>query len=393
VATDLPLADAERCARLGTEALRRYFQAFAEGHAGSADFDAADRYLGAALCALRPADPRHAELSFQPGMLRIAGHETRCGNPCPAPGEVRPATDLLAAAATRPGASVDRLYPYAMTVDKLYDHTGDPADIESALYWLGRAAQRRGLAAGDRRRALISVAIQHANRGASLRRTQDRAGPGSESWAAFAAAIGQFEALLAELPGRGRRSDQARAADRLDALLGLLETYSQRGGEQLSSTDLETMAGLGRDLCAAMIPGYRLRAYALGRCGSVLSRAVDAPGGLVVLAACSSAHTLADYDEALTLTSGFLAAGASGVIGSRWPVSDVRTALLMFMLHRHLARHPRGSPADALRAAQLWMTDPSRQPPGDMPALLADEVTRQETPDPGAWAAFTYYGS
>jgi hypothetical protein len=122
------------------------------------------------------------------------------------------------------------------------------------------------------------------------------------------------------------------------------------------------------------------------------TRHPGSPGGLVVLSACASDLTLTDFDEALTLSSAFLAAGAAGVVGSRWEVVDLPTALLMFLFHRHLVRNPDESPAEALRAAQLWMLDPHREPPPEMPAPLAAQARRAFIPDPLAWAAFTYHG-
>jgi hypothetical protein len=115
------------------------------------------------------------------------------------------------------------------------------------------------------------------------------------------------------------------------------------------------------------------------------------PGGLVVLAACETDLSVGDYDEALTLATSFLAAGATGVIGSRWQVQDARTALLMFMFHHYLIADAGRSPADALRAAQLWMLDPDRVIPGKMPDKLAKEIRRQLA-DPIAWAGFSAYG-
>jgi CHAT domain-containing protein len=64
----------------------------------------------------------------------------------------------------------------------------------------------------------------------------------------------------------------------------------------------------------------------------------------------------------------------------------------MFLFHRHLVRNPDQSPAEALRAAQLWMLDPHREPPPEMPAPLAAQARRAFIPDPLAWAAFTYHG-
>jgi CHAT domain-containing protein len=119
------------------------------------------------------------------------------------------------------------------------------------------------------------------------------------------------------------------------------------------------------------------------------ARPADAPGGRVVLAACTSDLTVTDHDEALTLASAFLAVG---VVGSRWKIPGMPTALLMFMLHWHLARQPDDSMADALRAAQLWMLDPHRHAPREMPETLAAEANRLDLAELTAWAAFSHHG-
>jgi hypothetical protein len=121
-------------------------------------------------------------------------------------------------------------------------------------------------------------------------------------------------------------------------------------------------------------------------------REPGSPGGLAILAACTTDFTVAEHDEALTLASAFLAAGARGVIGSRWEVPDVHTAMLMFMLHHHLNKHPDDDAAEALRAAQLWMLDPHRRVPATMPAALATQARRAGARSPYAWAAFTCHG-
>jgi hypothetical protein len=114
-------------------------------------------------------------------------------------------------------------------------------------------------------------------------------------------------------------------------------------------------------------------------------------GGLVVLAACLSDLTETDYDEALTLATAFLSAGSAGVVGARWRVTEHQTALFMASFHRalHLGA---ADPAEALRAAQMWMLDPGRQLPAGMPKILADEVSQPDLADPTAWAAFAYQG-
>lgn len=120
-------------------------------------------------------------------------------------------------------------------------------------------------------------------------------------------------------------------------------------------------------------------------------RPVDATGGLVILAACASDLTDSAHDEALTLTTAFLAAGSIGVVGARWAVGDVPTALFMVMFHHYLNRGY-DDPATALRAAQRWMLDKRRKLPEGVSHLFADELTLLDLTETGNWAAFTYQG-
>jgi CHAT domain-containing protein len=118
-------------------------------------------------------------------------------------------------------------------------------------------------------------------------------------------------------------------------------------------------------------------------------RPADAPGGLVVLSACASDLTTGAYDEALTLATAFLAAGAVSVVGSRWPVGDRTTACLMVMFHRYRTVDGLGD-RDALRAAQRWMLDPQRDIPPEVRPLCP--IRPNALADPVAWAAFTHHG-
>jgi hypothetical protein len=120
-------------------------------------------------------------------------------------------------------------------------------------------------------------------------------------------------------------------------------------------------------------------------------RPADAEGGLVVLASCASDLTDSAQDEALTLATAFLAAGATGVVGARWPIVDVTTTLFVIMFHHYLTRGYE-DPAVALRATQLWMLDPNRRLPPDVPAALARAGRLARLDDAGNWAAFTYQG-
>jgi hypothetical protein len=121
------------------------------------------------------------------------------------------------------------------------------------------------------------------------------------------------------------------------------------------------------------------------------TRSPQAQGGLVVCDACVTDVTLEAYDEALTLATSLLAAGAVSVIGTHWPVSDASTAVMTFMFH-HFLDGGRTQPADALRAAAMWMLDPQRPIPATMPARLADQARSAGLSDPYAWAGFTHHG-
>ncbi|MCE0446502.1 CHAT domain-containing protein [Streptomyces tricolor] len=89
--------------------------------------------------------------------------------------------------------------------------------------------------------------------------------------------------------------------------------------------------------------------------------AFRAAGPLVVCGGCETDLTTRDHDEALTLTSVLVHRLAADAIGSRWKVDDMRSEILMLVLHDALGRGL--APPDALRAAQRWMlTPPDRRP-------------------------------
>ena len=119
-------------------------------------------------------------------------------------------------------------------------------------------------------------------------------------------------------------------------------------------------------------------------------RPPGAAGGLVSLIACRSDLAATDYDEALTLATAFLAAGAVTVVGARWEIRDEHTSVLMYMFHHFLLRADL-RPADALRSAQLWMLDPDRHVPEQMPEALKARVSSRLA---GVifWAGFTHQG-
>ncbi|MEV8354138.1 CHAT domain-containing protein [Streptomyces niveus] len=114
-------------------------------------------------------------------------------------------------------------------------------------------------------------------------------------------------------------------------------------------------------------------------------------GPLVVLSACETDLTTRDHDEALTLTTAFVARGARNVVGSRWTTADGASALMMAVFH-HFTAVEGLDPAGALRAAQQWMLDPGRQLPGSVRGASARDAQTPGLDRPSLWAAFIHQG-
>jgi CHAT domain-containing protein len=123
--------------------------------------------------------------------------------------------------------------------------------------------------------------------------------------------------------------------------------------------------------------------------GQARGRVPDAPGGLVITNACLTDVTLTGYDESLTLATAFLAAGATAVIATRWPVDEDTTSALAVRIHHQLQRgYP---PADALRRAQLDLLQPGpevRQSLGPQLAVIKDSRLSH----PASWAGHVHHG-
>jgi CHAT domain-containing protein len=171
-------------------------------------------------------------------------------------------------------------------------------------------------------------------------------------------------------------------------VLELLPSANTDGASLLQVSAHARAAGSPEDTVLHLADGTLPVTRVLGR---ARHRSPNAPGGLVVCDSCVTDVASAAQDEALTLSTAFLAAGAVGVIGTRWPVEDLSTAVMMFMFH-HFLHEGFPEPADALRQAALWMLDPQRTAPPRMPPELARQVDSPELADPGAWAAFVHHG-
>jgi hypothetical protein len=120
-------------------------------------------------------------------------------------------------------------------------------------------------------------------------------------------------------------------------------------------------------------------------------RAREELGTTVVLSACTTGRTRSSHDEALSLATAFLAAGATTVVGSLWAVYDRFTGVLVFAFH-HFLRAKGLAPAEALRAAQLWALDPDRQPLPRMPDEWRHRSRRTLLGSVEMWAGFTHHG-
>lgn len=124
---------------------------------------------------------------------------------------------------------------------------------------------------------------------------------------------------------------------------------------------------------------------------SAHGRAPGIDGGTIVLASCQSDLTHGVHDEALTLSSAFVAAGAATVVGARWSVNDLTSCALMCRFHLELRANGLG-PREALRAAQLWALDPARPPLPHLPGTVAARLRELDLREISAWAGFAHYG-
>jgi hypothetical protein len=123
------------------------------------------------------------------------------------------------------------------------------------------------------------------------------------------------------------------------------------------------------------------------------------PGLCVSPASCINSLPRRHHDESFTMAAAFLTAGASFVLGSLWPVRLHATALLDLLLHHRLREGD--TPANALRRAQLWMTDPERKVGTSFPPAthkLATELLStlraggHDPADPALWAGLVVVG-
>jgi len=106
---------------------------------------------------------------------------------------------------------------------------------------------------------------------------------------------------------------------------------------------------------------------------------VDSPAGrLAVLSACATGGTTPNLvSEEVSLPAAFVAAGYAAVIGSRWPVDDLSTTLLMGKFYRRWFEGDVGV-AQALDVSRRWLRDLGREEAAELLRALPDQL---ELPD------------
>lgn len=123
---------------------------------------------------------------------------------------------------------------------------------------------------------------------------------------------------------------------------------------------------------------------------------------LAVLSACETGVPGSRLpDEVVSLAAGLLQAGAAGVVSSLWAVSDAGTMHLMRRFYALWRGECADDPAEALRRAQQWLRERSREEierAEDATRLVrrrtvpAREAGERPFAHPFYWAAFTYIG-
>ena len=168
-----------------------------------------------------------------------------------------------------------------------------------------------------------------------------------------------------------------------DVLLAALPARQHQGASLLQITTHGTLAPVPAVQAA---DGWLALARILDQ---ARERAPDAPGGLVITNACLTDTARANYDESLTLATAFQAAGATGVIGTRWPVDDDTATVLVLRLHYHLQTgcHP----AEALRRAQRDLIRPTPAMRATLEPALAD-LSDARLGHPASWAGHVHHG-
>jgi tetratricopeptide (TPR) repeat protein len=239
----------------------------------------------------------------------------------------------------------------------------------------------------------------------SVRRARERVGlAGQKALVAVGDPDGSLPAARAEVREIADTFDtaHARVATGARATRAFLRTNAPTAGYLHLACHASGAMPAFREAALQLADG-ELALSELGRIGPLRCR-------LAVASACQTAMPDADLgDEAFSIAAVLLAAGSAGAVASLWPVNDLATAILMIRLYEELLDAPEPTPAQALRAVQLWLRGLSRADTEafiNAHAVLALEAARRQSSgddilpdgDPpfarhGYWAAFIAMGA
>ncbi|MFB7470725.1 CHAT domain-containing protein [Kitasatospora sp. NPDC056184] len=254
-----------------------------------------------------------------------------------------------------------------------------------------RAAARERLAPGARPVLVADPQMDLTRAELEVLALRDGYYPGAELYGEYYQVDGERvgpgtpEEMLALLPGAGARPPLSLLHIASHGEAGVRPTVSALS---LAHPGPARPSGHAGPPAGAADPGMLTVTRLLDRPAEA---GVDRAGPLVVLSACETDLSNRDHDEALTLATAFLASGAKDVVGSRWTTRDGASALMMAVFHHHVAVTGL-SPADALRAAQLWMLDPHREAPEGLGGELRREASQPGLDRLPLWAAFVHQG-
>jgi CHAT domain-containing protein len=161
------------------------------------------------------------------------------------------------------------------------------------------------------------------------------------------------------IPGRDSETESVRSVFRRSLLIGDGDAQADRLAVELSRAQIFHFIGHGSEFMtgtALILPGQAM----------FTSQSINPTGfremKLVVLSACSTARGSGQgLLDPNSLVHGFLAAGARGVIASRWDVDSSTTATLMRGFYENIAAG--ANIAEALRTASADLQQTNKQQP------------------------------
>jgi tetratricopeptide (TPR) repeat protein len=254
---------------------------------------------------------------------------------------------------------------------------------------------------GSRRYALDDVLLTYAPTARALNAAASRAARRSDE--ALLAVDEPRPVTAAPLPHASREVEAVRSLFAGGRRLRREQATRKKVLEALDdSTVLHFACHARADLFEPLASGLLLAGDEALTLHDLIKQQLDAR--LAVLSACETAVPGIELpDEVVSLPSGFLQAGAAGIVGSLWSVPDASTMALMTRFYE-LWRSEAPDPAAALRSAQRWLRDATNGEKSERfpenPELSGASVSAGRKlwelghahEHPRFWAGFAYFG-